>query len=81
MEFDTNIYLILLNKLSAGDEAVCTEQYKDMSRKVYAFALNRLRDPAQAEEIVVDTSHEVWKFPDRFRGASKFSTLLLGIAR
>jgi RNA polymerase sigma-70 factor, ECF subfamily len=81
MEFDNNKYVILLNKISAGDEAAFTELYKDMSRKVYAFALNRLHDPAQAEEIVVDTLHEVWKFPDRFRGESKFSTWLLGIAR
>jgi RNA polymerase sigma-70 factor (ECF subfamily) len=81
MEFDNNKYLILLKKISVGDEAAFTELYKDMSRKVYAFALNRLHDPAQAEEIVVDTLHEVWKFPDRFRGESKFSTWLLGIAR
>ncbi len=55
--------------------------YKAHSRTVYAFVLSRLRDPSRAEEILVDTMHEVWKHPDRFRGDSKFSTWLIGIAR
>jgi len=71
----------LLQRMSKGDEAALRELYLAYSRTIYAFALRRLRDPAEAEEIVVDTMHEVWRHPGRFRGDSKFSTWLLGIAR
>jgi RNA polymerase sigma-70 factor, ECF subfamily len=71
----------LLRQIGAGNEAAMRELYRAFSRKVYAYTLNHLRDAAQAEEIVVDTLHEVWKHPDRFRGDSKFSTWLIGIAR
>ena len=71
----------LLQRMSQGDEAALRELYLAYSRSIYAFALRRLRDAAEAEEIVVDTMHEVWRHPQRFRGESKFSTWLLGIAR
>jgi RNA polymerase sigma-70 factor (ECF subfamily) len=72
---------VLLQRLGKGDEAALRELYSAYSRTIYAFALQRLRDAAEAEEIVVDTMHEVWRHPARFRGESKFSTWLLGIAR
>src|SRR5262245_41982504 len=71
----------LLQRMGKGDEAAVRELYLAYSRTIYAFALRRLRDAAEAEEIVVDTMHEVWRHPGRFRGDSKFSTWLLGIAR
>ena len=71
----------LLQRMAKGDEAALRELYLAYSRTIYAFALRRLRDAAEAEEIVVDTMHEVWRHPERFRGDSKFSTWLLGIAR
>jgi RNA polymerase sigma-70 factor (ECF subfamily) len=40
-----------------------------------------LKDHSRAEEVLVDTLHEVWRHPDRFRGESQFSTWLIGIAR
>lgn len=72
---------VLLQRMGKGDEAALRELYCAYSRSIYAFALRRLRDAAEAEEIVVDTMHEVWRHPERFRGESKFSTWLLGIAR
>jgi RNA polymerase sigma-70 factor (ECF subfamily) len=71
----------LLERMGRGDQAALAELYRAYSRSVYAFALRRLRDAAEAEEIVVDTMHELWRHPQRFRGESKFSTWLLGIAR
>jgi RNA polymerase sigma-70 factor (ECF subfamily) len=71
----------LLERIGRGDQAALRELYRAYSRSIYAFALRRLRDAAEAEEIVVDTMHEVWRHPQRFRGESKFSTWLLGIAR
>jgi len=72
---------VLLQRLGKRDEAALRELYSAYSRTIYAFALQRLRDAAEAEEIVVDTMHEVWRHPERFRGEAKFSTWLLGIAR
>jgi RNA polymerase sigma-70 factor, ECF subfamily len=71
----------LLRKIGQGNETAMREVYRAFSRKVYAYALNHIHDTGRAEEIVVDTMHEVWKHPDRFRGESKFSTWLIGIAR
>ena len=71
----------LLREMGSGREQALKELYRAYSRTIYAFALVRLRDAADAEEVVVDTMHEVWRHPDRFRGESKFSTWLLGIAR
>jgi RNA polymerase sigma-70 factor (ECF subfamily) len=81
MELSNDEIFILLAQLGAGDEAAVRTLYQAFGRKIYAFALNRMRDPQQAEEVVVDTMYEVWRHPDRFRGASRFSTWLIGIAR
>lgn len=81
MELTNDEIFALLAQVGKGDEAAMTKLYRSFSRKIYAYALNRMRDPQGAEEVVVDTMHEVWRHPDRFRGASKFSTWLIGIAR
>ena len=81
MEPENTEIFELLRRIGQGNEAAMHQLYKAFSRKVYAYALNHIPDPGKAEEIVVDTLHEVWKHPDRFRGDSKFSTWLIGIAR
>lgn len=81
MEIDNNKVFELLKAVGQGSEAAIRELYMSYSRRIFAFTLNRVGDPGLAEEIVVDTMHEVWKRPDRFRGESKFSTWLLGVAR
>jgi RNA polymerase sigma-70 factor (ECF subfamily) len=72
---------VLLERIGREDQAAFRELYKAFSRKVFAYALNMLNDHARAEEIVVDTMYQVWKYPARFRGDSQFSTWLIGIAR
>jgi len=71
----------LLREVGAGKESALETLYRAYGRAIYRFAFSRLRDAADAEEVVVDTMHEVWRHADRFRGESKFSTWLLGIAR
>jgi len=63
------------------DQAAFRDLYKAFSRRVYAYLLNMVNDHARAEEILVDTLHEVWRHPTRFRGDSQFGTWLIGIAR
>jgi RNA polymerase sigma-70 factor, ECF subfamily len=80
-EFDNDAALALLARVKAGDEKAFATLYTSLSRRIFAFALNQVHDDARAEEIVVDTMHEVWKKPGEFNGTSKFSTWVLGIAR
>ena len=78
---DNDAVLRLLALIERGDEAAFRELYRAFSRKLYAYVLRQLGDPAQAEEIVADTLYEVWRNPSRFRGESQFSTWLIGIGR
>ena len=78
---DNDEVLRLLRRIEQADESAFSELYRAFSRKLYAYVLRHLGDPAQAEEIVSDTLYEVWRQPARFRGESQFSTWLIGIAR
>jgi RNA polymerase sigma-70 factor, ECF subfamily len=78
---ETEDDIALLKRIEQRDEEAFKTLYKRMSRRVYAFALNRTRDEARAEEVLVDTMHEVWRKPMQFNGTSKLSTWILGIAR
>ena len=78
---DNDEVLRLLARIERADEAAFRELYRAFSRRLYAYVLRQLSDPAQAEEIVADTLYEVWRQPAKFRGDSQFSTWLIGIAR
>jgi RNA polymerase sigma-70 factor (ECF subfamily) len=71
----------LLDLIQAGDEPSMCTLYLAFGRRVYAFALNTLRDHGDAEQVVVDTMYEVWRQAHRFNRQCRFSTWLLGIAR
>jgi RNA polymerase sigma-70 factor, ECF subfamily len=81
MEIDTARALELLVRVSNKDQAAFEMLYRSVSRRVYAFALNHLRDEARAEDAVIEAMYEVWNHPERFDGSSRFSTWVLGIAR
>ena len=78
---DNDEVLRLLCRIERADEAAFRELYRAFSRRLYAYVLRQLSDPAQAEEIVADSLYEIWKAPTRFRGDAQFSTWLIGIAR
>jgi RNA polymerase sigma-70 factor, ECF subfamily len=71
----------LLTLIGKGDEAAFTKLHKAWSRKLYAYVLRQVDNAQQAEEIVSDTLHDVWRAPSTFRGDAQFSTWLIGIAR
>lgn len=81
MEFSNEQAQELLQRIEKRDERALRELHRHFGRRIYAFALNRLHDPDGAEAVVSDVLYEVWRFPARFRGESRFSTWLLGIAR
>lgn len=71
----------LLNLVAAGNLAAYEELYRLVSRRVYAFARRMIENAESAEDVMVDTMYEVWRTAGRFRGDSKVSTWILGIAR
>jgi RNA polymerase sigma-70 factor (ECF subfamily) len=81
VELDDADVMALLARVAQRDETAFRRVYEGFARRVYAFALHRIGDPAACEELVADTLHEVWKRPGAYRGESRFSTWLLGIAR
>ncbi len=80
-ELDETQLLQLLQRVCERDQAAFTTLHRAMARRVFAFAMRIVRDEGHAEEVVVDTMLEVWQHPQRFRGGSRLSTWILGIAR
>jgi RNA polymerase sigma-70 factor, ECF subfamily len=71
----------LLARIASKDQRALRELHTLYGGRIFAFALRRLGDRDEAETVVSDTLLEVWKHASRFRGESRFSTWLLGIAR
>lgn len=70
----------LLSRMAAGSETALREFYEKFHRPVYAFALKRLREPADAADVLNAVMLEVWRSAGRFEGRSKPLTWVLGIA-
>jgi RNA polymerase sigma-70 factor, ECF subfamily len=70
----------LMRRIIAQDERALAELHPLLARRIYAFALNRLHDPDEAETVVSDTILEVWKHASRWDTECKLSTWVLGIA-
>jgi RNA polymerase sigma-70 factor (ECF subfamily) len=71
----------LLARIAGGSQEAFETLFRGMSKRVFAFVRRGVDNPAQAEEIMIDTLHEVWKYPERFRGSSRVSSWIFGIAR
>lgn len=73
--------MALLKRIENREEAALRALHRLYARRVHAFVLHRCRDEAIADSVTGDTFYEVWKKPQGFRGQSRFSTWLLGVAR
>jgi RNA polymerase sigma-70 factor, ECF subfamily len=71
----------LLERIAKRDQKAFRTLYEAFSTKIYAYALNQVKQPSKAEEIVADTLYDIWRNPLAFRGDSQFSTWVVGIAR
>jgi RNA polymerase sigma factor (sigma-70 family) len=71
----------LLEGLRAGREELFTELYDRFFPRVYAFTSTRLRNRADAEEVVQDVFTAVFRSLPAFRGDSRLLTWIFGIAR
>ncbi len=72
---------VLVDLVAAGNQTAYEELYRMLSRRVYAFVRRMIENAESADEIMVDTMYEVWKTAGRFRGDSRVTTWILGIAR
>ena len=70
----------LLHRIGQGDEQAFAELFCAINRRVFLFAMHRLGDRQDAEEVLNETAMELWRHPDRFQGDSQFMTYVLGIA-
>lgn len=78
---ETNADIDDLRRIAGGDVRALRRLYDRHARAVYAFALRRLEDAADAEEVVGDTFYAVWQRAAAFGGRSAARTWILGIAR
>lgn len=71
----------LIARVAAGDERAFRRLYEKYADRVFRYALTLLRDPHSAEEVVQETMVALWQKANSFRGDSRVSTWIFGIAR
>lgn len=71
----------LVEGLRAASEAHFNELYARHFQRVYNFVLLRVRNRADAEEVVQETFTAVFRSMEAFRGESALLTWIFGIAR
>ncbi|MFO7602840.1 MAG: sigma-70 family RNA polymerase sigma factor [Gammaproteobacteria bacterium] len=69
----------LLAQIAAGSEAAMQRFFQRHQASVYAFALRRLDNTADAADVLNDAMLQVWRGADRYAGNAKVRTWLLGI--
>jgi len=69
----------LLARIARGDRAAMQKLYFAYHRRLHRF-LARTLPPDQVDEVINDTMFVVWRHAGDFRGDSRLSTWLLGIA-
>jgi len=70
-----------LDAIIEQDAQAMKRFYRALAPATHQFAMRRLSDAVQAEEVVVETMYEVWTHAARFSGQSSIRTWVLGIAR
>jgi RNA polymerase sigma-70 factor (ECF subfamily) len=70
----------LLRRISAGDRDAFRELYLRYHRRLARFLARLTRGREDAEEVINDTLWIVWQRAGDFRGASRVSTWIMGIA-
>jgi RNA polymerase sigma-70 factor, ECF subfamily len=70
----------LLDKVAEGDRQALQDLYLIYHRKLAGFVLRFTRRRDVVEEVINDTLYVVWCKASEFRGDSKLSTWIMGIA-
>lgn len=72
---------LLLERSAAGDRQAFNTLYELSNKKVYGYIRKTLNNEADAEDVFVETFYEVWRSAKKFKGDSKVSSWMIGIAR
>jgi RNA polymerase sigma-70 factor (ECF subfamily) len=70
----------LVERVKSGDARAHRLLFDRYYARVFAFLQRRLRDRELAEETAADVFFEIWRHSSAFRGASRVSTWVFGIA-
>ena len=71
----------LLAKTAAGDENAFRELYDLTNKAIYFYLYRLLKDRESAEDVQIEVFTQVWKGANKFKGKSKVTTWIFGIAR
>lgn len=71
---------VLLGRIALKDQKAFEELYTVYSPKLFQYARARIGDSHLAEEVVQETMWAIWKSSGSFKGRSKPSTWIFGIA-
>jgi len=71
----------LVQEILAGSREHFELLYQAYFPRVYRFALKRLRDPAEAEDVAQEVFFTVFNALDSFRGSSPLLVWIFGITR
>lgn len=71
----------LVEAMAEGDTSALQTLYDSHSRRLFAYLLGQLGDRVLAEEVLQDVMLAAWKAAPTFRGDSRVTTWLIGIAR
>ncbi len=71
----------LMRLMARQDRQAMSELYGRFSRPLFAYLVRLIGDPALAEELLQETMLLAWQKAATFRGDSRLSTWLFGIAR
>jgi RNA polymerase sigma-70 factor (ECF subfamily) len=72
---------VLVAHILAGSRTHFEALYEDYFRRVYRFALKRLRDPAEAEDVTQEVFETIVRALPSYRGDSSLLVWIFGIAR
>jgi RNA polymerase sigma-70 factor (ECF subfamily) len=72
--------LVLLGRVAEGDRDAFRRLYSHYHRRLHRFLMRLTRERQVTEEVINDTMMVVWQHAADFRGASRVSTWILGIA-
>jgi RNA polymerase sigma-70 factor (ECF subfamily) len=70
-----------VRQTAQGDRTAFEQLYRAYQRRVFGYLFRMMGSAANAEEVTADVMVEVWKVARTFRGDSKVSTWIFGIAR
>ncbi|HLG14906.1 MAG TPA: sigma-70 family RNA polymerase sigma factor [Blastocatellia bacterium] len=70
----------LIKRVANGDREAFRELYSICERRLYAYLIKMTGNQADAEDLVIEVMLAVWQAAKTFKGNSRLSTWILGIA-